>query len=520
MEEKLIGKKKSRGFLRVLFSRTTVIVLLLAIQIFLIVEVFIYLQSIMVPIYGSSLLLGLLAVIYILNREGNTELKLAWVIPLLLVPVFGILFYLYSKVGIGTRRLQKRLKETHIEVSPYMRQDGEVQSDLMKASPAVGGLTNYLGAKPGYPVCRNTQVKYFPLGEDEFREMQIQLEKAEKFIFFEYFLIEDGVMWDTLLEILTRKVKQGVEVRVMYDGICVIALLPYRYPKYLESLGIKTKVYSPLRPVFETYQNNRDHRKICVIDGKVGFTGGINIGDEYINVKPRFGHWKDTAVMVNGDGVQNMTMMFLEMWNISAKVPENYDAFLTPRLSALQEGTGFVVPFGDSPFDCENVGETVYSHILSHANKYVHIMTPYLILDNTMIDQLTYAAKRGVEVTIIMPYIPDKWYAYALGQTYYTQLIESGVRIYEYLPGFVHAKVFVSDDETAVVGTINCDFRSLFLHFECAVFMYRNRTVFDVEADYQETLRKCRRISLLDCRKRSAFMKLAGQFLRLFAPLL
>lgn len=520
MEEKLSGNKRSRGFSRVLFSRTTVIILLLLAQIFFVVEIYMSLSNAIIQFYGGSVVVGLIFVVVVLNGEGNTELKLACIVPMLIIPVFGVLFYLYAKLDFGTHVLQKRLKKTRLAAAPYLKQSPEIQDELMKASPAAAGLTNYLSEKIGFPVLKNTQVKYFVIGEDAFREMQIQLEKAEHFIFIESFLIEEGVMWDTVLEILKRKVKQGVEVRVLYDGICVIALLPYKYPDYLESFGIKARMFSPLKPVFETYQNNRDHRKICIIDGIVGFTGGINLADEYINVKPRFGHWKDTAVMMTGDATQNLTMMFLSMWNVSGSADEDYSAFITRGVAGTEDSAGFIVPYGDSPFDNENVGENVYSHILAHAKKYVHIMTPYLILDDYMINHLTYAAKRGVDVAVIMPHIPDKWYAFALAKTYYSELIESGVRIYEYTPGFVHAKSFVSDDESAVVGTINCDFRSLFLHFECAVFMYRNPVVRDIEADFQNTLAKSQRVSLLDCKKRPFFIKIIGEVLRLFAPLL
>ena len=277
---------------------------------------------------------------------------------------------------------------------------------------------------------------------------------------------------------------------------------------------------NPIKPFLSTVQNNRDHRKICVIDGRVGFTGGINLGDEYINRKERFGHWKDTAVMLKGDAVQSLTMLFLQMWNVDEKEEEHYGHYLTPRRQGLRRELGYVLPYGDSPFDDENVGEEVYFHILNHAKKYVHIMTPYLILDNEMITTLTRAAKSGIEVIIIMPHIPDKWYAFVVAKTYYRELIRAGVQIYEYKPGFVHAKVFVSDDDTATVGTINLDYRSLYLHFECGVFIYNNSVVDRVERDFQETLMKCHKVSLVELRNRSLFSKIAGQVLRLVAPLM
>jgi cardiolipin synthase len=267
-------------------------------------------------------------------------------------------------------------------------------------------------------------------------------------------------MWDSILELLAGKAAEGVEVRVMYDGTCAITSLPFSYPKKLEAMGIRCKMFSPVRPMLSTVQNNRDHRKILVIDGKVGFTGGINLADEYVNRRERFGHWKDTAVMLRGEAVQSLTLMFLEMWNLDEKTPENWVKYCSFREAPAAAG-GYVIPYCDSPLDNEMVGEFVYLDILNTAKRYVHMMTPYLILDNETITALCYAAKRGVETIIIMPHIPDKWYAYLLARTYYEELIRAGVQIYEYTPGFIHAKQFTSDDEKAVVGTINLDYRSL-----------------------------------------------------------
>ena len=350
----------------------------------------------------------------------------------------------------------------------------------------------------------------------------MQLEKAEHFIFLEYFIVQEGYMWGRILEVLQRKAQQGVEVRMMYDGMCSLVLLPYRYPGQLEKLGIRCKMFSPIRPALSTHHNNRDHRKIMVIDGKAGFTGGINLADEYVNRKIRFGHWKDTAIMLEGDAVRSFTLMFLEMWNVakSEKV-EEFDPYLDVIYEREKHsGEGFVIPYGDSPIDGEHVGKMVYMDILNTSKRYVHIMTPYLILDNEMMTALKFAAKRGVEVIIIMPHVPDKWYAFVLAKTYYNELLDAGVQIYEYTPGFVHAKVFTSDDRKAVVGTINMDYRSLYLHFECAAFLYENSEIPAVENDFQETLKKCQKITQEDYKKQKSFDKIAGSILRVFAPLM
>ena len=513
------GKAKS-GLSRIIFSRTGFILLLILIQLGLFIVTTNLLQSYALFINGTLRVVGVVVLIYIINAEGNPAFKMTWMLCVMAFPAVGTLFYIYVKSQVGVRWMGKRLATLKIETDPYMMQDMDVVDALRASKPANANLAYYLAHHMGFPTYRNTEVTYFPLGEDKFEALVPELKKARKYIFMEYFIVEKGYMWDTILKILVQKAREGVEVRFMYDGTCAISNLPYEYPQELERKGIRCKMMNPIRPFLSTVQNNRDHRKICVIDGRVGFTGGINLGDEYINRKERFGHWKDTAVMLKGDAVQSLTMLFLQMWNVDEKEEEHYTRYLTPRRQGLRRELGYVLPYGDSPFDNENVGEEVYFHILNHAKKYVHIMTPYLILDNEMITTLTRTAKSGIEVIIIMPHIPDKWYAFVVAKTYYRELIRAGVQIYEYKPGFVHAKVFVSDDDTATVGTINLDYRSLYLHFERGVFIYNNSVVDRVERDFQETLMKCHKVSLVELRNRSLFSKITGQVLRLFAPLM
>ena len=514
------AKKAKKGASYLIYSRTAVVVVLLLAQVMFMIAMVNYLQKYMSAIYFMLAIFSAVMIIYILNEKGNPEFKMTWILCVMLFPVFGTLFYLFVKTEFSTRYIGKRLSELKIETAPYMEENKEIVQALRANKPSNANLAYYMSHQIGFPTYRNTEVTYFPLGEDKFEEMIRQMEQAEKFIFMEYFIVDEGYMWNTILEVLERKAAEGVEVRFMYDGMCSIALLPYRYPKTLQKKGLKAKMFSPVHPVLSTHQNNRDHRKICVIDGKVGFTGGINLADEYINRKERFGHWKDTAVMLRGDAVQSLTVMFLQMWNVDETVKENFDAYLTPSTTGLRRELGFVLPYGDSPYDHENVGEEVYFHILNHAKKYVHIMTPYLILDGEMITALTRAAKSNIEVIIIMTHIPDKKYAFALAKTYYEELLEAGVQIYEYTSGFVHAKVCVADDDTATVGTINLDYRSLYLHFECGTFIYQNAVVYDIEEDFQNTLKKCQKISITDVRTRPFISKAAGEILRLVAPLM
>ena len=337
-------------------------------------------------------------------------------------------------------------------------------------------------------------MKYFPLGEDKFEELLMQIEKAEHFIFLEYFIVAEGLMWGKVLDILAKKVREGVDVRIMYDGTCEFSTLPHDYPKRLQKLGIKCKMFSPVTPFISTHYNYRDHRKILVIDGHTAFTGGINLADEYINKIVKYGHWKDTAVMVQGEAARSFALMFLQMWNIDEKSPQ-IEKFIRCYPVPKNQCSGFVIPYADSPLDNEKTGEMVYIDILNRAQKYVHIMSPYLILDGEMEMAIKFAAERGVDVSIILPGIPDKIAPYALAKTHYKSLLDSGVKIYEYIPGFVHAKVFVSDDVKAVVGTINLDYRSLYHHFECAAYMYGTECIDDIERDFLDTVSKCRPVT-------------------------
>lgn len=515
--------KKLRGLLRLIFGRTAFVILFMAIQIVILFGMFRWLTNYRHVVYAVSVLLSAIVIIYILNEPINPSFKMAWIVPVLVIPVFGVLLYIFVQMQFQTKLLARRLRVTTKATAPYLKQDQAVQDKIRKSSLRSSHLVDYMKDCAGYPVYENTSVEYFPLGEDKFEALKRELKQAKRFIFMEYFIVERGFMWDSILEILEEKVKEGVEVRVMYDGMCSLMLLPYRYPGVLRAKGIQCKMFSPVKPTLSTYQNYRDHRKIVVIDGHTAFTGGVNLADEYINKKERFGHWKDTAIMLKGDGVVSFTMMFLQMWDITERGKEDHSKYVLPKGEAGTGGRdagGFVLPYGDSPMEGEQVGERVYLDILNQAKNYVHIMTPYLILDDEMENALCYAAKRGIEVTIIMPHIPDKKYAYLLARTYYPELIEAGVRIYEYTPGFVHAKVFVSDDEKAVVGTINLDFRSLYLHFECASYIYRNPAVLDVEKDYLETLQKCVLITMENCKNYSWLGRKIGPLMRLVAPLM
>ncbi len=511
--------QKSRGgLLRIVFSRTMIIVALLLVNFLLVFSFMFDLFQGLPILFGSMVVFTAIMELFVLNTREDPTVKLSWCVIIAVLPLFGAFLYFFVRFDPG-HRAHKHLVNSSIQASlPYGEQHSALSEKIRQEDPELYNLTQYLSRQGHFPVYRNTSATYFPLGEDMFREMLIQLEKAENFIFMEYFLVARGQMWDSILEILQRKAQQGVEVRVMYDGMCAFVNLPYDYPKELEKMGIRCKMFSPVRPFVSTHYNNRDHRKITVIDGHTAFTGGINLEDCYINREVRYGHWKDTAVMVQGEAAQGFTRMFLQLWNATEK-----QRIFKPYLALpenLPEARGYVIPYGDSPTDAEQIGEMVYLHILNQARRYVYIMTPYLILDDKMVTALQFAAQRGVDVRIVLPHIPDKQSAFLLAKTHYRELIGAGVRIYEYTPGFVHAKVFLSDDICGVVGTINLDYRSLYHHFECGAYLHKVDALADIKADFADTMEKSQEITMAEVKKQSLLTRLSGKLLKIAAPLM
>ena len=512
-------EKGQKGILQAIFGRTGLIAILLLVNFGLLFSFFTWFSELLPHYYGATVLFSVCVVIYLLNTSMDATAKITWLILITLLPIFGALLLLYTRMEIGHRAEKGRLNQLIKETKDSIPQKEETVNRLQSESPETVALASYIARTGCYPIYDNTEVTYFPLGEDKFAEMLVQLEKAERFIFLEYFIIDEGLMWGKVLEILARKAKEGVDVRVMYDGMCEFALLPHDYPKRLAALGIQCKMFAPISPFVSTHYNYRDHRKILVIDGHTAFNGGVNLSDEYINHIQRFGHWKDTAIMLKGEAVKSFTLMFLQMWNMDVKKPE-FHQYLSDVEFPKQCAEGYVIPYGDCPLDEDKVGERVYMDILNRAQEYVHIMSPYLILDNELEASLKFAAERGVDVKLILPGIPDKKIPYALAKTHYASLLKSGVKIYEYTPGFVHAKVFVSDDCKAVVGTINMDYRSLYHHYECATYLYKTSCISEIEKDFQETLEKCRMVTVETMKKEKFTVKFIGRVMKVMSPLL
>ncbi len=511
-------KKGKKGLKGLIFSRLGIITLMFLLQLSFLFFAFYRLDNFLPHVWGGSIILSFTAVLYIANCPMSPNAKITWLLLIMATPVFGSLLFIYTKSDFGHRALKKRINDLSAENKNKIKQSPAVLRRLHEADLGISRLCQYLARSGCHPVFDGTEVTYFPSGEKKMKALLEELERAERFIFLEYFIIDEGEMWSAVLQVLERKVKQGVEVRVIYDGTCEFTTLPHDYPKRLKKLGIQCKMFAPITPFVSTHYNYRDHRKIVVIDGKTAFSGGINLADEYINLKQKYGHWKDSAVMLKGDAVSSFTLMFLQMWTIEEKNHSN-DSYLV-SVPQAPDSAGFVVPFADCPVDRDKTGERVYMDILNRAVSYVHIMSPYLVIDNEMETAMKFAAERGVEVSLILPGIPDKKGAWALAKTHYRSLIDSGVKIYEYTPGFVHSKVFVADGREAVVGTINLDYRSLYHHFECAVYMAFTPCVEEIEKDFSYTLDKCKRVTYESIKKEKFTIKLRGMLLKLIAPLM
>jgi len=495
--------------------RLFITIVILLIQIFFLVYIVLKFHESFIIFYFITQFIGLLLILKIINSEINPGYKIAWIIPILIIPIFGTLFYIIFGNKYG-KKTSKRFETVNEKFKNNLIQDKNVLEQLKNDNLSFFNQANYLNDIAKFPIYNNTSVEYLKIGEVYFEKLVEELKKAEKYIFLEYFIIEEGHMWNTVLEILKEKAKKGVDVRVIYDDMGCIITLPKRYYKKLESFGIKCHSFNKFIPVLNSKLNCRDHRKIVVIDGKVGFTGGINLADEYINKKERFGHWKDNGLMLKGGAVWSLTVIFLTTWNYIYDSKDDYSKF---KPIYLENKDGYIQPYNDTPLDKECVGEIVYLNLINKACKSIYIMTPYLIIDNEMETALKIAAKSGIDVKIIVPGIPDKKTVNELTKAYYNNLLESNVKIYEYIPGFVHAKTIIVDSNIAAVGTVNMDYRSFYLHFECGVLMYNNSSIKDIENDFIDTLKECKEIKLKDT-KIGFLRSLKRSILKLFSPLM
>ena len=522
--------RKDRSYKRLIYNRFIVTLSLVLLQIA---------GSLLLSFYfyndGGRLALliidgiALITLLYIFNNYEKPSLKIGWMIMILFLPIFGVSLYIAFGRGRPTRKMHKKIAAAKAENIKAVSKNEEAEQRVL----AMGRRTKicqYLSTYAGYPAYDDGTLDYFSSGKEMFAAMLEETEKAEKFILAEYFIIESGKMWDPFLELILKKANAGVQVRIIFDNVGSLFTLPPKYELYLESLhpNIKAINFNPVTPVFTTRMNNRDHRKFLIIDGKVAFTGGINLADEYIGEKLRFGYWKDTGLKITGKAVNCFTFMFFNIWNAFHEAKDALSDFLYyPEKSENDGGTAetnkknegfFMQPYDDSPLDRESVGETVYLDLIYGAKERLWIFTPYLILDDFLRTAITGAAKRGVDVCIVTPKIPDKKTVFRLTRANYAPLMQAGVKIYEYTPGFIHAKSMLSDD-MAVVGTINLDYRSLYLHFEDAVYFAGCDAVSALKRDCEETFALSKLMEPSDV-KRSFIGRLVDSVLRVFETLL
>jgi cardiolipin synthase len=515
-----------RKITKTISTRSFLILILLMLQAILLAVSFFMLAQYIHYIYIINLIMSFLLAVYIVNRQEIPEFKIAWLTFMCLLPVFGILYYLYIELNPKWKKNAVNIEKLINDTAYLLEVNEEALNKVVDNAPEQVGLLNFLQKKGPYPVYNETDVEYHNEGEKGFDAIKTALKNAKSYIFMEYFVVSPGKLLDELIEILKERAASGVEIRFMYDGFCHAKTLPDDFPMRLIELGIRVKVFEPLSPFLSTDQNNRDHRKITVVDGEVAFTGGFNLGDEYANFVHPFGHWKDVVVKLSGDAVKTFVVLFLQNWHLNGDkqkdVWEDYIVDDTNRTEEKQRTgeKGFVAPYASSPNIHDEIGETVYIDIINQAKDYVWIMSPYLILGSSILRAMAYAAERGVDVKVIIPHIPDKKIPFLIARSFYPELINAGIKIYEYTPGFVHAKIFVSDDRVATVGSYNMDSRSFYLNYEVGALLAHCPAIKDISEDYENTRKECQEINLSDYKSLSFTSRITGKILRIFGPLL
>lgn len=525
-ESEKIRKKTKKALIRIVFSRFFLVLLAIILEILLLFFLF-ELVSSNINIW-IILIFNFIVTILILNVKNQKDTyKFTWVIFINILPGVGVLFYFYyvlqKRFNVGSRKLGKIIYESkkyNKDYFPQVKNKIEVQERY--------GILNYMYNSAGFYPYFDNKLTYFSNGRDYFTDVIKEIKKANKFIFIETFILSDGVIWRELFKVLKEKAEAGVEVRIMYDGINTISSFGIRYTKFLRENGINAKMFAKIIPLLSSNHNNRDHRKIIVIDDKIAYTGGINIADEYANIYKRFGVWKDSAIKVEGMAAMSFTIMFLQIWYMTENKNNEYEynRYLTEvkknkildRKNISEnnkENFSYIIPYTDYPGDAENVSEQLFKMMFNYAYKYIYVMTPYLILEESMIDSIIRAKKRGVDVKIFTPHIPDKKLIFFVTRSNYRDLLDNGVEIYEFEKGFVHSKVFLLDDNRAVVGTANLDFRSLYLHYEDGVYIYNDNVIYDIKNDFFNLIKHSKRIKSFD--EIPVYQKIIGGILKIFA---
>ena len=507
-----------RRVLNLVFSRLVITVSLVLLQVFWLFSLFHWLGDYANWLNGAGIALSVIMCLALIRQDSTVpEFKISWMILFCIMPVQGGLLYLLwgnKRPALGLRRKMERAGQA---MAPLQRENPEAAAELRRRDPRAALTAQYLHDYGPMPVCSGTAVKYYPDGQSMFADMLPALQNAQHSIYVESFIIGMGEMWGQIHEILRQKAAAGLDVRVIYDDAGCLSLLPHNYAEILRADGIRAFSFNRCVPLLNLVMNNRDHRKIMVIDGKTAFTGGVNLADEYINKLVRFGYWKDSGVRLEGPGAASLAHIFLTFWK--AKYPdEDIDADRDMPAAAPVPTDCLVQPFADSPVDREAVAKNVYLELINQAQQRLYICTPYLILDNDLLACLRLAAKRGVDVRIYTPGVPDKPTIYQLTRSYFPHLLRAGVKIYSYTPGFLHAKTWLVDDRIAAVGTVNLDYRSLYLHFENSVLIYGGAVLEDVRRDLAQIEKESAEVKLTDCRT-GFFGTMYSAVLRLVAPL-
>ncbi len=492
-----------KRILRMILSRTFLILILILVQLGFLFYVINFLsQFLYIQIINYTL--SVLIVLYLLVKEENPIYKLTWIMPILIFPLFGGIFYVvYRQQNFSPKIINRFLQ---IDANRFHHVDHFDNPLNNKPSKYLYNLN--------FPLYQNTDVSFLPSGDAMYQAMLQDLKNAKRFIFLEFFIINKGVMWDTILDILKEKVSEGVEVKLIYDDFGS-STLPYRYQHHLRKIGIDAVPFNPMRLHLNFAMNYRDHRKIVVIDGRIGYTGGINIGDEYINLIQPFGHWLDTGIRLEGDAVFGLTINFLENYRFQTNRKINYLDYKSHEKAPLD---GYVSPFNDAPLDKELVSKNMYLSLINEATSSIKITTPYLIIDNELSEALKLAAKSGIDVQIIIPFVPDKKIIFMVTESYVPELMQAGVKVYRYTPGFVHSKMMIIDDREALIGTCNLDFRSLYLHFENMVYLYQSDAIKDMNHFFDKTVKQSAIVTTI--RRKNPLYRLLQVVLRGFASLL
>ena len=518
-------KKRLKLFYRSVYNRLIINFLFIAIQIFIMALFVLRLEKYLEIYFEFSLILSASFIIYMVNKNGRNEFKLAWIIPMIFVPVFSIAAYLMYHTNRGFLRFSKKLTllrdKTQIllpeSIPPSLESQKQIVNELSKnhASDLIYYLTNNFF----FPY-QNCNVKYFSSGEEVFPHMLDAIRNAKKYIFLEYFIIEPDSSWNEIFNALQKKVQEGVEVRILCDGLGSPVFSTSYYQKYLKDNGFKSRVFIPIVPVFSTHLNNRDHRKMLIVDGQLAFTGGLNLANEYFNrgTKNRFVYWKDNAVQIQGQAVHTFLQLFLQNWNLFAKDIEDFTPYLPSSYKNFEE-RGITIPYGDDFFNNKDIAENIYLYIINNAKKYLNITTPYILIDNQLQEALVFAAARGVEVSIIVPALPDHLITFCIGKTFLENFVNKGIKVYLYQKGFIHAKTFISDNQIATIGSVNLDYRSLYHHFENGVVFIDSPLVDSAKKDFDQTLKDCIQMEPGDYKKIKPHIRFIGRLFRIFAPL-